>query len=83
MNEANLYDVIIMSAGPIGIACALECNKNNLHYLVIEKGCLVNSLYNYPQNITFFSTPALFGELFSWLLISLAYCSCKGLKNTF
>jgi len=56
MNEANLYDVIIIGAGPIGIACALECNKNNLNYLVIEKGCLVNSLYNYPQNMTFFST---------------------------
>ncbi|MEI8099452.1 MAG: YpdA family putative bacillithiol disulfide reductase [Sediminibacterium sp.] len=56
MNQANLYDVIIIGAGPIGIACALACNKNNLHYLVIEKGCLVNSLYNYPQNMTFFST---------------------------
>jgi len=56
MNEANLYDVIIIGAGPIGIACALACNKNNLNYLVIEKGCLVNSLYNYPQNMTFFST---------------------------
>ncbi len=56
MNQANLYDVIIIGAGPIGIACALECNKNNIHYLVIEKGCLVNSLYNYPQNMTFFST---------------------------
>ena len=56
MNQANLYDVIIIGAGPIGIACALECNKNNINYLVIEKGCLVNSLYNYPQNMTFFST---------------------------
>ena len=56
MTDANKYDVIIVGGGPIGIACALECSKNQLNYLVIEKGCLVNSLYNYPQNMTFFST---------------------------
>jgi thioredoxin reductase (NADPH) len=56
MEEADLFDVIVIGGGPIGIACALECKKNNLHFLVIEKGCLVNSLYNYPQNMTFFST---------------------------
>ncbi len=56
MKEANVYDVIIIGSGPIGIACALECKNNKLSYLVIEKGCLVNSIYNYPQNMTFFST---------------------------
>ncbi|GGD89098.1 YpdA family putative bacillithiol disulfide reductase [Planktosalinus lacus] len=50
------YDVVIIGAGPIGIACALECKKNNLRYLVLEKGTLVNSLYNYPLDMTFFST---------------------------
>ncbi|HUB60999.1 MAG TPA: YpdA family putative bacillithiol disulfide reductase [Puia sp.] len=50
------YDIIIVGGGPIGIACALEANKAGLSYLVLEKGCLVNSLYNYPANMTFFST---------------------------
>lgn len=50
------YDLIITGGGPIGIACALEARKAGLSYLVLEKGCLVNSLYNYPANMTFFST---------------------------
>lgn len=49
-------DVIIIGAGPIGIACGLEAKKRNLNYLIIEKGPLVNSLYHYPTNMTFFST---------------------------
>jgi thioredoxin reductase (NADPH) len=50
------YDLLIIGAGPIGMACALEAKKKNLKYLVIEKGALVNSLYNYPLYMTFFST---------------------------
>ncbi|MFI5151751.1 MAG: YpdA family putative bacillithiol disulfide reductase [Chitinophagales bacterium] len=50
------YDLIIVGAGPIGIACGIEAKKAGLKYLIIEKGCLVNSLYNYPVNMTFFST---------------------------
>jgi len=50
------YDLIIIGGGPIGIACALEAKKSNLSYLIVEKGCLVNSLYHYPSNMTFFST---------------------------
>ncbi|GHC56424.1 YpdA family putative bacillithiol disulfide reductase [Ulvibacter litoralis] len=49
-------DVIIIGAGPIGIACALECKKKGLDYVVLEKGTLTNSLFNYPLNMTFFST---------------------------
>lgn len=52
----NLLDVLIIGAGPIGIACALECQKKDLKYIVVEKGTLTNSLYNYPLNMTFFST---------------------------
>lgn len=51
-----MLDVLIIGGGPIGIACALEAKNKNLNYLVIEKGVLVNSLYNYPENMTFFST---------------------------
>jgi thioredoxin reductase (NADPH) len=50
------YDLIIVGGGPIGLACALEAKEANLNYLILEKGCLVNSLYNYPQNMTFFSS---------------------------
>ena len=51
-----MLDVLIIGAGPIGIACALEAKKKNLNYVAVEKGTLVNSLYNYPSNMTFFST---------------------------
>lgn len=54
--EEVLYDIIIIGAGPIGIACALKAKKEGLSYLVLEKGPLVNSLYNYPANMQFFST---------------------------
>lgn len=50
------YPIIIVGGGPIGLACAIEAKKAGLDYLVIEKGPLVNSLYNYPANMTFFST---------------------------
>ena len=51
-----MYDLIIIGGGPIGLACGLEAQTAGLKYLVLEKGCLVNSLYNYPANMTFFST---------------------------
>ena len=50
------YKVLIIGAGPIGIACALECKKRDWDYVVLEKGALTNSLFNYPKNMTFFST---------------------------
>jgi thioredoxin reductase (NADPH) len=50
------YTLIIIGGGPIGIACALEAKKHNIDYLILEKGTIVNSLFNYPVNMTFFST---------------------------
>ena len=52
----DTLDVLIIGGGPIGIACALECEKKALKYVVLEKGALTNSLFNYPLNMTFFST---------------------------
>lgn len=52
----NNYDLVIIGAGPIGLACGLEAQKAGLNFVILEKGCLVNSLYNYPANMTFFST---------------------------
>jgi thioredoxin reductase (NADPH) len=49
-------DVIIVGGGPIGLACGIEAKRARLSYVIIEKGALVNSLYNYPLNMTFFST---------------------------
>lgn len=49
-------DILIVGAGPIGLACGIEAKKAGLDYRIIDKGCLVNSLYNYPLNMTFFST---------------------------
>jgi thioredoxin reductase (NADPH) len=50
------YDLLIIGGGPIGLACAIAAAKENLSYLIIEKGCLANSLFHYPVNMTFFST---------------------------
>src|SRR6056300_494660 len=51
-----MKDVIIIGAGPIGLACGIEAQKKGLDYLIFDKGTLVNSLYHYPLNMTFFST---------------------------
>ncbi|WP_423145964.1 YpdA family putative bacillithiol disulfide reductase [Rubrolithibacter danxiaensis] len=54
--DSKIFDLIIIGGGPIGLACGIEAQKAGLSYLILEKGCLVNSLYNYPLNMTFFST---------------------------
>ncbi len=51
-----IWDLVIVGAGPTGIACAIEAQKKGLNYIVLEKGVLVNSLYHFPSNMTFFST---------------------------
>jgi len=50
-------DILIVGAGPTGLACAIEAVANNLKVLVVEKGVLVNSIYNYPSTMTFFTSP--------------------------
>ena len=52
-------DVLAIGAGPTGLACAIEAQKLGLSALLIEKGCLVNSIYHYPANMVFFTTPEL------------------------
>jgi len=51
-----MLDVLIIGGGPIGLACGLAAQKAGLSFVIVEKGCLVNSLYNYPSTMTFFST---------------------------
>lgn len=51
-----MLDILIIGGGPIGLACGLAAQKAGLSFIIVEKGCLVNSLYNYPSTMTFFST---------------------------
>jgi thioredoxin reductase (NADPH) len=52
-------DVVVVGAGPTGLACGIDAKRAGLTVANIDKGCLVNSLYNYPSNMTFFTTPEL------------------------
>jgi thioredoxin reductase (NADPH) len=54
-----MRDAIIIGAGPTGLACGIELGKRGLSATLVEKGCIVNSLYNYPTNMVFFTTPEL------------------------
>lgn len=54
---ATTYDIICIGAGPTGLSCAIEAQRAGLRPLVIDKGCLCNSLYHYPTNMLFFTTP--------------------------
>ena len=56
---SSAYDAIVVGAGPTGIACGLEIQRRGQSVLIIDKGCVVNSLYNYPTHMTFFTTPEL------------------------
>ena len=52
-------DVVIVGAGPTGLACGIELGRSGIRAILIDKGCVVNSLYNYPTNLVFFTTPEL------------------------
>jgi thioredoxin reductase (NADPH) len=53
------FDALVVGAGPTGLACGIELKQRGVSTLLVEKGCVVNSLYNYPTNMTFFTTPEL------------------------
>src|SRR5580692_11855107 len=59
-NSANsVFDLLCIGAGPTGLACAIEGKRAGMRVLVVDKGCLCNSLYHYPVNMVFFTTPEL------------------------
>jgi thioredoxin reductase (NADPH) len=58
-HKQHKIDVLVVGAGPTGLACAIEAQKAGFEALVVDKGCLVNSLFHYPANMTFFTTPEL------------------------
>lgn len=53
------FDALVVGAGPTGLACGIELQQRGVKALLVEKGCVVNSLYHYPTNMTFFTTPEL------------------------
>lgn len=55
----NSFEAIVIGAGPTGLACGIELKKRGVNTVLIEKGCVVNSIYNYPSNMVFFTTPEL------------------------
>ncbi|HKT24779.1 MAG TPA: YpdA family putative bacillithiol disulfide reductase [Terriglobales bacterium] len=57
--STETFDVLVIGAGPTGMACAIEAQRVGLRAVLVDKGCLVNSLFHYPANMTFFTTPEL------------------------
>jgi bacillithiol disulfide reductase len=57
--EQQIFDVLVIGAGPTGLTCAIEAQRSGFKAVLIEKGCLVNSLFHYPANLVFFTTPEL------------------------
>ncbi len=55
----NRLDVVVVGAGPTGLACGIELKRRDLRAVMIDKGCVVNSIYHYPPNMVFFTTPEL------------------------
>jgi thioredoxin reductase (NADPH) len=55
----NAFDTVVIGAGPTGLACGIELKRRGVNAILIEKGCVVNSLYHYPTNMVFFTTPEL------------------------
>jgi thioredoxin reductase (NADPH) len=55
----NEFDVVVVGAGPTGLACGIELQRRGVRTVLIEKGCVVNSIYHYPTNMVFFTTPEL------------------------
>ena len=56
---SSIWDALIVGAGPTGLACGIELQKRGCSALIIDKGCIVNSIYHYPTNLVFFTTPEL------------------------
>jgi len=56
---AEIYDLLVIGAGPTGLACAIDAQKAGFRVVLVDKGCLCNSLYHYPSHMTFFTTPEL------------------------
>ena len=54
--QAKKFDLLVVGAGPTGLACAIEAKKAGFHAVLVDKGCVCNSLFHYPSHMTFFTT---------------------------
>jgi len=59
VGQPERFDVVVVGAGPTGLACGIELQRRGLGAVIVDKGCVVNSIYNYPTNLVFFTTPEL------------------------
>jgi thioredoxin reductase (NADPH) len=57
--QDDIFDLLVVGAGPTGMACAIEAQKAGLRAVMVDKGCICNSLFHYPSHMTFFTTPEL------------------------
>ncbi len=57
--QGAIFDVLVVGAGPTGLACAIEAQKAGFRVVLVDKGCVCNSLFHYPSHMTFFTTPEL------------------------
>jgi thioredoxin reductase (NADPH) len=57
--QGKIFDLLVVGAGPTGLACAIEAQKAGLRAVMVDKGCVCNSLFHYPAHMTFFTTPEL------------------------
>jgi thioredoxin reductase (NADPH) len=57
--QSEIFDLLVVGAGPTGLACAIEAQKAGLSAVMVDKGCVCNSLFHYPAHMTFFTTPEL------------------------
>lgn len=58
-DSAKVYDVLVIGAGPTGLACAIDAQREGFSVVLVDKGCVCNSLFHYPAHMTFFTTPEL------------------------
>src|SRR5436305_10670863 len=56
---SETFDALVIGAGPTGLACGIELQNRGMKTVIVEKGCVVNSIYHYPTHMTFFTTPEL------------------------
>src|ERR1700732_1528172 len=59
VRASEIVDLLVIGAGPTGLACAIEAQRAGFSALLVDKGCVCNSLFHYPANMTIFTTPAL------------------------
>src|SRR6202041_3979400 len=59
LRETEAFDVLVIGAGPTGMACAIEAQRSGFRSVLVDKGCLCNSLFHYPAHMTFFTTSEL------------------------